>query len=238
MKMVTLINKCLTCGDEFQCDVDHPSHTKRGRKYCSEICRRMGTSESKKGEKNPNWGGGKVKVLCIVCGKSRMEIPSMAKNAKYCSKSCKAKDENSHWREKRIQKKCPTCGKRFSVKPSRDYRKYCSQKCASIYFSQFEDHSGENCPAWKGGITPESIKERTGSKYKEWRASVYARDNWTCLDCGYRSGKLHAHHVFPFAEFPEHRFDVWNGITLCPECHRKTHSTLSEDTNAIHKNSL
>jgi hypothetical protein len=36
-------------------------------------------------------------------------------------------------------------------------------------------------------------------------------------------GDIHAHHVFEFADFPEHRFSLWNGVTLCPYCHMKAH---------------
>lgn len=52
--------------------------------------------------------------------------------------------------------------------------------------------------------------------------AVFQRDNFTCQGCKQRGGRLHAHHILAFSQFPEHRFDVSNGLTLCKECHKKT----------------
>jgi hypothetical protein len=77
-------------------------------------------------------------------------------------------------------------------------------------------------PQWKGGITPVNAAIRNSPQMAQWRLSVFERDDFTCQGCGIRGGKLHAHHILAFSRFPEHRFDVSNGLTLCPECHRKT----------------
>jgi len=86
---------------------------------------------------------------------------------------------------------------------------------------------GENNPSWKGGITPLNAKIRTSFEYKLWRKSVFERDNYTCIWCGIRSQKgisavLHADHIKPFALFPELRFAIDNGRTLCVNCHKTT----------------
>jgi hypothetical protein len=86
---------------------------------------------------------------------------------------------------------------------------------------------GEKSPLWQGGITPEHARIRRSLEYKLWREAVFARDNWTCVFCGARSRKghpvtLHADHIKPFALFPELRFSIDNGRTLCADCHRHT----------------
>lgn len=55
---------------------------------------------------------------------------------------------------------------------------------------------------------------------KEWRVSVFKRDNFTCQCCGYNKGSiLRAHHINNFSSHPHLRLDVENGITLCKDCH-------------------
>ena len=85
---------------------------------------------------------------------------------------------------------------------------------------------GEKANNWKGGI---SYGHKTGyysSRYKEWRIKVFERDDYTCQDCGICSGNgkvtyLTAHHIKSFAKYPELRFEVSNGVTLCETCHCK-----------------
>ena len=80
--------------------------------------------------------------------------------------------------------------------------------------------SGEFAPRWNGGATSENEKIRKSKAYTTWRTCVYERDNYTCRRCEDNSGgNLNAHHLYNFSEYPELRFDVDNGITLCDSCH-------------------
>lgn len=87
---------------------------------------------------------------------------------------------------------------------------------------------GEKNPAWKGGITSVNVLIRTSSEYKLWREAVFERDNWTYVWCKVRGGKLNADHIKPFAFFPELRFAIDNGRTLCVPCHKTTDTFASK----------
>ena len=70
------------------------------------------------------------------------------------------------------------------------------------------------------GKSSESELVRKSAKMKMWKRSVLERDNYTCQTCKRIGGKLHADHIKSFAIFPEHRFSLDNGRTLCVGCHK------------------
>jgi hypothetical protein len=55
----------------------------------------------------------------------------------------------------------------------------------------------------------------------EWSAAIKARD-CRCLTCGATTA-LVAHHVKPKSQYPELKYDLDNGVTLCVDCHRDHH---------------
>jgi 5-methylcytosine-specific restriction endonuclease McrA len=82
-----------------------------------------------------------------------------------------------------------------------------------------EQFTGSNNCNWKGGVLSPEQKDRNSQAYDLWRRAVYKRDDYTCQCCGKRGGRLNAHHIKSFSKYPELRFDVSNGITLCDNCH-------------------
>lgn len=78
---------------------------------------------------------------------------------------------------------------------------------------------------WKGGRMQnytEIERIRRSAEYRQWRKAVYKRDDYTCQMCGQWGGKLNADHIKRFSDYPELRFEINNGRTLCVECHRQT----------------
>ena len=95
-------------------------------------------------------------------------------------------------------------------------------------------------PSWKGGKTSEIMLLRTSKPYRDWRKAVFTRDNYTCRECGARNGNgeavyLNADHIKPFALYPELRFDLSNGRTLCLRCHKQTSTFGFKSTQRLFK---
>lgn len=61
---------------------------------------------------------------------------------------------------------------------------------------------------------------RNSPAHREWSRLVKNRDGWKCRisndDC---SGKVVSHHILSWREYPELRYEVNNGITLCHAHH-------------------
>jgi 5-methylcytosine-specific restriction endonuclease McrA len=85
-----------------------------------------------------------------------------------------------------------------------------------------EINRGPKCNFWRGGVSTENERQRKSLEYRIWRKAVFERDNYTCIWCGIRGGTLHADHIKPFSLFPELRFAIDNGRTLCIACHKTT----------------
>lgn len=167
--------------------------------------------------------------MIINCGqcKKDFKVPkSRFLIAKFCSKSCYSKSQITE-----VTKNCPSCKKEFITFMSRDKYgrgKYCSKQC------QYIEQSKDKCHLWKGGVTPIQNQIRQSKEYKLWRKAVFARDNYTCVVCKATKCELNADHIKPFAFFPELRFAIDNGATLCVPCHKKT-PTYGEGAKKMYK---
>jgi len=94
---------------------------------------------------------------------------------------------------------------------------------ATKLLRSLERARGEKSGGWRGGVSTENEKQRKSIQFRLWREAIFARDNWVCQDCFIRGKKLHPHHIKHFAKFPELRFAIDNGISLCVDCHKKKH---------------
>lgn len=67
------------------------------------------------------------------------------------------------------------------------------------------------------------------TKYKYWMLSVKKRDGWICriadINC---DGKLESHHILPWSKFPELRYQINNGITLCHAHHPRKQNDVQK----------
>ena len=161
-------------------------------------------------------------VKCFRCGKEFNRKPFAANKSKhnFCCKECYTKFQTGKpsLRRNRIKKNCEICGKEMMVIPAEiKKRRFCSFKCKYIWFGK--TFCGENHPRWKGDKCKKK-NERSDPAYQNWVSQIKRRDGWKCRisnqDC---SGYCIVHHILSWKDYPELRYNINNGITLCQAHH-------------------
>ena len=181
---------CKTCNKEFKI---YPYRAMTA-KYCSRKC------QSKK-----------VIIICKTCNKEFEVTRNRAGKAKFCSKSCKGKYQINQYADYFFRDKHglnhPLWGKKHKPESIEKMR------------ASAPDRRGDKSPSWKGGVNTKNETIRKSKEYTEWRRIIFTRDNYTCQLCGKRGVSLEADHIKPFSLYPELRFELSNGQTLCQSCH-------------------
>ena len=83
----------------------------------------------------------------------------------------------------------------------------------------------ENNPNWRWGIMKEYQRkrnlERNTPESRIWTKQIKERDG-ECKRC-WSVAYLQAHHIDSWVDNPENRFELWNWICLCKNCHHSFH---------------
>lgn len=186
---------CVYCGVGFAIAA---SNDRRGYgTYCSRDC-----GAKAKSEQSP-----RVQRTCATCGKGFTLLASQTikpGTGNYCSMAC-----SPRVKAERVERTCEHCHKGFSVKLSR----LLAGKVKGIYCSLSCQRESQKKP-WG------PAKSRPG--IESWRRAVLSRDGHACQQCG-ATEALRAHHVKPWADYPDLRYELANGLTLCDLCHRALH---------------
>lgn len=76
---------------------------------------------------------------------------------------------------------------------------------------------GKDHPRWiKDRTKIKRQKERGGTLHHQWSRNVKERDDYRCrLSSKECSGKIISHHIRSWKDYPNLRYDINNGITLC-----------------------
>lgn len=162
-----------------------------------------------------------VSLVCETCGETFDVKPAHQAryNARFCSIRCKAIGTRTGDRST-----CVFCHKPFYVRPSRIERhaagKYCSRACRDAHWREAPEANSH----WKGGRSPMKYRGRA----VQWRNTVLLRDREVCQDCGVIDPGNHAHHIYPWRDWPSVRYSVSNGRTLCQTCHGTTYGREAE----------
>ena len=140
-----------------------------------------------------------VKRICKFCEKEFQADKREVNrgNAIFCSLNCAAFYKNSHAFKYNV--KCIICDTLFQSISSK--AKYCSSKCKSKHYRIL-------------------IKTNNGltNKYQKILLSL------PCEVCGWNQGPRDVHHILPVKEGGKN--EIYNLITLCPNCHRLSHRNL------------
>lgn len=165
------------------------------------------------------------------------------KKGSFCSKICcdKAKVGKKHSEEHRNKqsqnsfwkgKKRPPFSEEWKMKISLSHKGlHAGEK--NFFFGK--PNSGPNNPRWISDRSQLAKKqERNDSSYREWRTCVYKRDSYKCRinneEC---SGRIEAHHILRWSEYPEVRYNIDNGISLCKYHHPRTRKKEDEMVNVF-----
>lgn len=166
---------------------------------------------------------------CVKCGQSIVKTENTHYHnwlrRKYCSRICgwqsqvgkphpnnrrKMTEEEKKRRRELIDfngEKNPFYGKSHNL----EMRKKLSAIKQGVDLSRWNE--------FKGTERHRAMRTRD---YILWRTAVFMRDDYTCQSCEKRGVELQADHIKPWALFPELRYAIDNGRTLCVPCHRQT----------------
>jgi hypothetical protein len=114
------------------------------------------------------------------------------------------------------------------------FRPQCKE-CRNVKLRTGKPNEGRikkgNIPWNKGIYTTGAKKSR---RHDNWSKKVRERDGNKCTRCS-ATENLHAHHVIPWKDNIELRFDINNGLTLCGSCHSTIEPKLPKNPIAWNK---
>lgn len=212
---------CEWCGDDYE----KVGSEAEGSRWCSNECKLAAVHEKRRGS------GERVIVECANCGADIERVPCEVSDDNFCDHSCFGEwlsGENHHnWSGGDVEVTCTVCGKSAYRVPNHAEkfdRHFCSPDCHYTWVS--ENHSGEDHPSWKGGVSYEYPEP-----WPTQREKALERDGYECRSCGTTQAEhkaehgrgLDVHHIRPVRTFddPDDAHAIQNLVTACRSCHTK-----------------
>ncbi len=196
---------CKKCNKEFLAK-------RLNRRFCSQKC----ADALRYIPKQPR---GKF-IPCKLC--NHMVWTRPCRFTKYRDRFCSREHQVLYQKKSSFNFLCIICNKVVFTQPCQlrlRNRTTCSIICRSKLTRQKVEEKRV-----KLGYTKHQLDrlERYSPEAEKWRKAVFERDNYTCQMCHVRGNYIEADHIKPFAYFPEIRWELSNGRTLCRKCHDST----------------
>lgn len=155
---------------------------------------------------------------CAHCDKELEPVLSRRKGSfyKFCSRSCyHSSTKGVRLTGRKLEKS------RLSIKKATELRRKDPGVRSRWIAKMSEVQKGEKNSSWvKDRSKLVNQADRNSYQYLEWAESVRERDGRKCRignsNCHYI---LEVHHILSWREYPELRFNINNGITLCRAHH-------------------
>ncbi len=176
-------------------------------------------------------------VRCLPIGfrhseesKEKIRLKKLGKTYQGTIEASKKRTGEKHprWVE-RVEQECKSCHEIF-IKRITDKKEFCNKRCWYDYKDKPPSKAkgkpryelrGKGNGSWIEDRTQLAKRQERGdSAYRDWRSKVKKRDKYRCRinnqDC---SGNTIAHHILSWRDYPELRYQINNGITLCQAHH-------------------
>ena len=203
-----IVKRCEYCNLEFKA---YDANEKQSFRFCSQKCYHT-ASRLQRTEK-----------VCKRCGDTFLVIPSL-ENRVFCSDKCYFNAPSKEKLEELYLNRFLSM-KSISKELNLSFLtvwKYIHKYEIPVRTEMHNSFLGGKPFNYVNGSAQgrrNSIKDR--KKDTDWRKMVFERDNYTCQGCGDVGCKLEADHIKRFAEYPNLRYELSNGQSLCIPCHRK-----------------
>ena len=191
--------KCAKCGKVFEKPYTTSKKTWSVRRYCSTKCHYDNVRTRKI-------------VNCKTCGSEFIaHVRSLKKGlSKFCSHSCTRSTD-----EKKKKTSLSMMGKNTWMKGRKNHHSDETKKKLSNRWK------GKGNPNWTL-VRADRVNRFSMPEYFQWRKQVLTRDRGCQLKDVECSGRLEAHHIKKWRDFPSLRFEASNGIILCSKHHDRT----------------
>jgi len=190
-----------------------------------------------------------VMKYCLVCGKKlKLNNNRDIERKKYCSHSCVFKDihrkypemaaKNVAWHTEESRLKArETVSKNFKKGLYPEWEK----RVRTLHSPEIRKKAGlkmrgENHWHWiedRNQLKKQRHNSSERDRMDTWRKDVFEKFDYTCQKTKIKGGKLIAHHIFNWADYPLLRYDVDNGIVLSKESHKEFHKIYGHRHNNL-----